>query len=596
MIIKGGVLLYVDDTDLDASGVLRIPEGVTRLPAKVGNSLKGLTSIVLPNSLTEIKTKVFSDNPSLTSVYFGDNIHFLALNAFSNCLNLHTISIPNARMDMVSPCTFQNLKCIIRRNADGSSEKYPVKKHAGIYYYEEKSRTIGEIKVSKVYNVYFHDDFTKNIPLMSISIERRGRNTFIAETLKKAVTECRKYVVMQEFEREVWKYKAKHETNENLFETCESILRGAIKKCIQNPYQGNLKQRIQTARSYIKKTPTYLRHLEKFCVKYKNTDKKLAELTEISMEKLLQKIMPIKSKTQPVSKSCTHWLKKHPVSADEMFSIVSAGYKNPGAFPYDWLKKIPESDRGNITRRLHRLFKRATIELYSPNVPMLQYVLNEDALLRLSQKISNIIYQPVKITYLGSGCFSKTYSIEIDDGKKYVWKVYHCDVDDDISSRYYHDTELQNSFLFSGKKYSGSTKFRRISTAGISNQRGEMYLIYPYTNALPSKNRIYRMYENVRKYSLVDSNSDNFLGHTIIDTGAIQINYKNWNQPRFISKITHTVLYQSWNDLNYVLNNYSSNQINDALTFIESRTSRNSLEFNKIQSKIEFLKQHIKVR
>ena len=155
---------------------------------------------------------------------------------------------------------------------------------------------------------------------------------------------------------------------------------------------------------------------------------------------------------------------------------------------------------------------------------------------------------------------------------------------------------MQNSFLFGGKKYYGSTKFRRISTAGISNQRGEIYLIYPYTEATPSKEKIYRDFESTRKYTLVDRNSDNFLGNTIIDTGAIRINYDNWGQPRYVSKITNTILYQSWNALGYVLNNYSCRQIHNALTFIEGKTSVNNLEFNTIQSKIDFLKQKTKTR
>ena len=57
-----------------------------------------------------------------------------------------------------------------------------------------------------------------------------------------------------------------------------------------------------------------------------------------------------------------------------------------------------------------------------------------------------------------------------------------------------------------------------------------------------------------------------------------------------ISKISNTILYHSWNDLGYVLNNYTSSQIHNALEFVSDRISIRWIDFNKIQAKIEFLK------
>lgn len=596
MIIQDGILLYVDQTDLDKSGTLRIPEGVKEIAENVGNSLPGLKCLYLPDSLKEIRKKIFCNNHDLTALWIGKNTTFIDYGSFYECCNINKIALPNTGVNMIYPTIFPKLRLIIHRYPDNTQKEFHIKKYSGLYYYEESSRKIGNIQISKIYTVFFHDDFTKSPSKTRLIIKSKDQKTFIGDNLQKAIIECRKYFLMQEFEHAIWKYKVTHDIDEYSFEGHENVLRNAIKKHIQNPTIKPLKNRLETAREHIKKIPLYIKQLEKFCKKYQNSNDYLGELVEISMESLLQKITPIKNKPKTVVKSCTHWLKKHPVSASEMYSIVRAGYKNPGSFPYSWLKEIPKSQRGKATLRLHKIFKQATIKMYSPDIPKLQPFVNGSILSELSNKISKTIKQPVQIKYLGSGTFSKTYEIQIPEDRKYVWKIYHCDTDDSIVSSYYHDTELQNSFLFGGKKYYGSTKFRRISTAGISNQRGEIYLIYPYTEATPNKEKIYRDFESTRKYTLVDRNSDNFLGNTIIDTGAIRINYDNWGQPRYVSKITNTILYQSWNALGYVLNNYSCRQIHNALTFIEGKTSVNNLEFNTIQSKIDFLKQKIKTR
>lgn len=595
MIIQNGILLSVDHADLDKSGALHIPEGVEDIAENVGNSLSGLKSLYLPDSLIEIRKRVFNDNPDMTSLWIGNNIKYISYTAFHNCQNITQITMPDSGTNMIYPTMFPKLRLIIRRLPDNTQIKHPVKKYYGLYYYEKPIRKIGTVSVSKLYPLFCSYGFTKAPPKIRLSIKNKKNFFFIGDTLKSAVIECRKYFLNQEFERTIWEYKATHKTN-NQFEIYENILRNAIKSYASNPYIKSLKDRISMGHAHIKNIPIYIKYLSEFYKKYKNTNEHFGELTDISMEALLQKITPIKEENKKVSKSCTRWLKKHPVSASAMYSIVRAGYKNPGSFPYSWLKEIPKSQRGKATLRLHKIFKQATTQMYSPDIPKLQPFINGSILADLSNKISKVIKQPIQIKYLGSGTFSKTYEIQIPKDRKYVWKIYHCNTEDSIVSSYHHDTELQNSFLFGGKKYSGSTKFRRISTAGISNQRGEIYLIYPYTDATPNKERIYRDFESTRKYTLIDRNSDNFLGHTIIDTGAIRINYENWWQPKYVSKITNTILYQSWDALGYVLNNYSSRQIHNALTFIEGKTSVNNLEFNTIQSKIDFLKQKIKTR
>ena len=101
---------------------------------------------------------------------------------------------------------------------------------------------------------------------------------------------------------------------------------------------------------------------------------------------------------------------------------------------------------------------------------------------------------------------------------------------------------------------------------------------------------------STKAYSLIDMNENNFLGNTLIDIGGLRIDYNNWQQPRYISKIVNTILYHSWNDIGYVLNNYNSRQIRDAIDFLNGRLSTNALDFNKIQAKIEFLKNKTRTR
>ena len=230
--------------------------------------------------------------------------------------------------------------------------------------------------------------------------------------------------------------------------------------------------------------------------------------------------------------------------------------------------------------------------MYSPDKAQDQTTVLES----LSKKISKIIKQEIEIKYLESGNFSKTYTLQIPGDKKYVWKIYHCNKYWKTITSYHHDTELQNSFLVGGKKYHGKLKFRKISTAGISNQLGETYLIYPYTEEEPIKKIIFRPIYNTKPYSLIDMNENNFLGNTLIDIGGLRIDYNNWQQPRYISKIVNTILYHSWNDIGYVLNNYNSHQIRDAIDFLNGKVSTNSLDYNKIQEKIDFLKKKTRTR
>ncbi len=597
MIIEKGVLLSVNASDLDTDGVLHIPNSVSRIKEDVGNNLEGLKEIYLPDSITELTTPVFNNNPLLHTIYFGKDIKNINCDPFNHCPNLNTIQIPTS-WESLTPWVdilFANLKTIIRYDTNNNQQKYNVKKYAGIYYYTSESRQIGSVTISKIFRPNFRKTLMPTTQKVLLTLHNKSKNFFISTNLSLAIRECRVYFLIQEFERIIWKYKATHKTDKN-FEKCESVLRQSIKNYIHNPDTKLTKENVAAFRNHLTNLPIYIKHMQKFFKKYKNTEDYFEELTNIPFEKLLIKILPNSQHNKKLNKSCTRWLKRHPVTINEMQSIVNAGYKNPGAFPYTWLKQIPKNKRGKATIKLHGLFKKATTVLYSPDNPKLMPYINTETLNTLADNISKIIHQKIDIKYLDSGNFSKTYTLQIPGDKIYVWKIYHCDRNDAIVNSYHHDTELQNSFLVGGKKYFGKTKFRNISTAGISNQRGEMYLIYPYTDIEPVRQRIYLPFEKTRKYYLIDNNRENFLGNTIIDVGGLRINYETWQQPKHVLKISNTILYQSWNDLLYVLNNYSSSQITDALNFLNGKTPINSIESSAIQSKIRFLRERMKTR
>ena len=595
MNISNGVLLSVSAADLDNAGALRIPDGVTQIAGGVGDNLSGVRMIYFPDSVTEIARPCFCNNPDLDTIYFGEGMKVLTAHAFGACPNIKTIRIPQSctRLNPWFEMSQAKLKTVIRRDEHGNLREYPVRRYYGQYYYETAPRQINNVRFAKICRLEFDADGLIQRYKIRISTGTRGE-TFVGDNITAAVKDCRQYYLMQEFERAVWEYNAARRVNDTL-EKYQSILRGAIKRTLyQTPRRIGVPER-NMIRAHIKKLGDYIKYLNAFYKKYENAAGTMAELDDINIDVLARIITPI-PRGHAVGISCTRWLRRHPVSAHEMYSIVNAGYRNPGAFPYSWLREIPKDKRGAVTRQLHKLLRAATIKMYGPDEVQIQsrrYVAETNA---LADKISNIIGQSVEIKYLSSGNFSKTYTIQIPGDKKYVWKIYHCDRTAQIVNAYHHDTELQNSFLVGGKKYYGKTKFRKISTAGIGRQRGEIYLIYPYTDDAPARDRIYRPFEEIRPYRLIDRNSDNFLGHTVIDVGALRINYDRWAQPRYVSKIMNTVLYQSWNELGYVLNNYTDAQIHTALDFISDRVSRNSLEFDRVRTKIDFLKRKTRAR
>lgn len=593
MIIRNGVLLSVNASDVDARGVLRIPRSVTSINAHVGDNLPGLRYVFLPDSITEITAPIFNNNPELTTVRFGRKLTKMCTTAFARCPALEHIILPDVPKVISTWSVFavKNLKSVSFMNSRNRISTYPISQYFGSFYHVGDTKQIGKYTVRKLYRLNFGDN-VKNIlnekPYFGISHKQR---TFVRPALNDVVCDWRKYILSQEFERAMWEYKAKNPKMEFASSLdWESVLRSAMTREMERWYTVNVARR-NMAREWVANLDKYITALCEISEKYPKTGRKFYELESLTMSDLLKIIAPAATGA-PVEKTCTRWLTRHPVNTAEMHAIVMAGYKNPGAFPATWLRRIEPSARGVATGELHNVLRNMAIKLYSPS--------DENAtaaeLRKLSRDISRVIHQPIQAKYLGAGDFAKTYTLQIPGDKKYVWKIYHCDRTHSLLNKYQHNTELQNSFLMGGRRYSGNTKFRKISTAGISNQRGEVYLIYPYTDAEPAMRRVIKSFGRVEKYVLTDINSENFRGRTIIDMGALRINYNMWSQPRFVSKIIRTVLYHSWNDLGYVLNNYNSKQIATALSFISGKISYGDLNYELICDKIKYLKQNAKIR
>lgn len=369
-----------------------------------------------------------------------------------------------------------------------------------------------------------------------------------------------------------------------------AILRDALRRTIICADTIGITQR-DNIRKHIRAVPVYIGQIHAFMSKYPNACDEIQELDALSIEQLSKIISP-RPRTPRVNQSCTRWLKKHPVSVAEMNAIVRAGYKNPGAFPYTWLQNTPISERGKLTRALHKLFRTATAQMYTPyDAAPLTYYANQTAI-----KMSRLIKQPVSIQYLESGNFAKAYIIQTPNAEKYVWKIYHCDRMGKTFTDWNHDTELQNSFLVSGKKYYGKIKFRKISTAGISNQRGEIYLIYPYTEPGLKIHTTRTVSPTLTSFNIYDTNAANFCGDTLIDIGALNINTARISQPRYVLKIMNTVLYHSWGDLTYILNKYTPQQIKTAGRFIRNAMTSKDFQYKQIREKLIYLRDSLRER
>lgn len=552
MKIQNGKLLFVNETDLDSEGALHIPEGVTVLDKNVGNAIPGLRAVYFPNSLKTIDAPAFWDNPYLEKIHFGDDTEELKADVFWCCPKIKHLRIPGKwkNLGIFSDSNCSNLNTVTRHTQFGE-ETYKIKTIDGQQYYEKHNKNIFGYQVFILHKLRFYNDPT--IDYFAICINKAH---FISSTLENVVQKVKTYKIEKAFAAALYKYECGHPEEGDIYDIKQLILI-ALHRTLINLPRINYKQKRILAQ-YCKNIPLYVKQLKDILSKYPRAKNDFYELQEISLEDLADIITP-RTVDDIKNKKCTKKLKNTPVSQDEMVKMVQEGYKNPGAFPYAWIKQIAPYRRGAATEKLHNAIRKAAIKMYSPD----NYSITEfdKPINKLQKELSKITHQPVKVEFLSAGNFGKTFKIQIADSKKDVLKIYHCNRSYIYVHNWGHDNELQNSFLLSGKKYKGNIKFRKISTAGISNQRGERYLIYPFVDKTESGSPFDKN-SHFKRVSLYDFNSsENLLGNTIIDTGAIQINEDIWRLNKRTAKVLKTILYHSWDDLSIVLGNYTNEEI-----------------------------------
>lgn len=356
------------------------------------------------------------------------------------------------------------------------------------------------------------------------------------------------------------------------------------------PIDIKTRQQINTVISELR---AYFIGIDTFCARYKNNDA-LDELSFLSLQELGQVILPIQS--QNLGKTCTRLVKRRPDNANHVHAMMCVGYKNPGCFPYQWLEHVPKNQRGTVTTALHNAFGRAASDLYSPayySSPDLQrrlgYVLDT-----LARKITELTQVSAKIEYCSHGFFSKTYKITCG-ARAYILKIYHSNVQYYTTKTYAHDIEAQNSFLVSGKKYCGRVRYRQVLTAGISNQRGSRYILYPFVDGAQVDVK-HNPYDIFKTYHFCDNiGHGNQCGNTIIDTGMIHVNECRIGRP-YMTKIINTILYRPWDDLSIVLGKYTPQQISKSIEFISGRIEPDTPNRDTINAKLEFLIKNINSR
>lgn len=440
-----------------------------------------------------------------------------------------------------------------------------------------------------------------NTALHQLSTPEFGKNGLCGETFwaltHNGVTYFDDSVggVIKSAREDVWTRKINHIAHkfhapQYAIDVIIRALNGTINACKDKPINSTTRHHINDV---ISNLHAYFAGINTYCDRYKN-NYGLDELSFVTLQELGNIILPIKS--QKLGKTCTRVVKKHPDSDGHTHAMMVAGYKNPGCFPYQWLVNTPKNQRGAITDKLHDAFRSATMDLYSPayySEPDLHHRMTP-ILDTLARQITEITGVNAKVEYCFHGFFSKTYKITCDT-QAYILKVYHSNVQYATAKTCAHDIEAQNSFLVNGKKYCGNVHYRRVLTAGISNQRGMRYILYPFVDGTQC-NVKHNPYDVFKTYHFCDTiGNGNQCGNTIIDIGMIQVNERRIGRP-YMTKIINTILYRPWDDLTIVLSKYTPKQISECITFISERMNNTIPNHKTINAKLAFLSRKVNTR
>jgi len=90
---------------------LRIPEGVTVVPAKAFYDRGDLTAVFLPDSLTTIGHSAFRDCENLEEIQIPQGVKTIESNTFHSCVNLQHVVIPDSLIT-IEKSAFKNCKAL----------------------------------------------------------------------------------------------------------------------------------------------------------------------------------------------------------------------------------------------------------------------------------------------------------------------------------------------------------------------------------------------------------------------------------------------------------------------------------------------------
>jgi len=80
---------------LSPDGVLTIPNGVRKIPAKTFQNREDITIVILPQSLLTIGKYAFCSCIKLKEVVTNPNLKVIEKGSFQNCFKLVTFEIPS---------------------------------------------------------------------------------------------------------------------------------------------------------------------------------------------------------------------------------------------------------------------------------------------------------------------------------------------------------------------------------------------------------------------------------------------------------------------------------------------------------------------
>jgi hypothetical protein len=112
MKIEEGVLIKIEDNDIDSDGQCVIPYGVTVI-GEEAFVISNVKSVIIPNSVTRINKSAFSHCTHLNKVVIPDSVNCIEEKAFDRCVSLTEVilsnNISNIKNQVFLHCSFDEI-------------------------------------------------------------------------------------------------------------------------------------------------------------------------------------------------------------------------------------------------------------------------------------------------------------------------------------------------------------------------------------------------------------------------------------------------------------------------------------------------------